>query len=94
MAATEMTASYASGYLTDVAYYSVGPRLIMDAHYSSPSSGSMYIDTQMQYCFFIAITNADLDTVYQTAEIGNGMQRVYFSGWTTGLTGGLFIWGQ
>lgn len=94
MAYQEMTQALlaADGSLFNITYADLGPQLIMQGHYSSPSSGSQYIDTGMQQVFMIAVTGADYDQTTASAQ-ANGTYRVIFSGLTTGLTGEFFIWG-
>lgn len=92
MATTDMTASFASGYLTDAMYYDLGPLLAYAGHYSSPASGTAIFETGMYNIAMAAITNVDIDTQYYSAN-ANGTYAVLASGLTTGTTGFFLIQG-
>ena len=92
MATTDLTASVASGYLTDVLYFNNGPMLWMVGHYSSPASGTAIIETGMYDVRVATIQDADMDTTYFSAG-ANGTYAVLASGLTTGDAGFFMIQG-
>jgi hypothetical protein len=91
--ATELTASIASGYMTDVQYVAMGNRRVIEGHYSSPSNATMYIRTGMPILTYFHIPHADV-TTYAQATDGAGGINLYFSGFVAGATGFFKIEGQ
>ncbi len=90
--ATELTASTASGYMTDVQYFVQGNKRVMQAHYSSPSATTMYVRTGMPILTWYNIPHADPTTYSETTD-GCGGILLYFSGFVTGATGYINIQG-
>lgn len=84
--ATQLTASTASGYLTNVAYIVQGNRRVMEGHYSSPGNTTMYINTGMPILTYFHFPHADPTTFTATTD-GVGGIVLYFSGFVTGATG-------
>lgn len=91
--ATQLTASLASGYMTDVAWISFGNKRAMTAHYSSPSATTMYISTGMPILTWYNVPDADPTTYTETTD-GVGGINLYFSGFVTGATGYFMIVGS
>lgn len=91
--ATQLTASAASGYMTDVTWVSVGNRRGLTGHYSSPSATTMYIQTGMPILYWYNVPDADPTTFTETTD-GVGGINLYFSGFVTGATGYFFIIGS
>ena len=91
--AYQMTASVASGYMTNPMWgASLGPFRSFAAHYSAPSGSTAYVDPGMNSIIFVNVQDAD-PTTYQYATNSAGGQTVYFSGLVTGSTGYIFIIG-
>lgn len=84
--ATELTATAASGYLTNVAFIVQGNRRVMEGHYSSPSNTTMFIRTGMPILTWYNVPDADPTTYSETTD-GVGGILLYFSGFVTGATG-------
>lgn len=84
--AVTYTASAASGYATDVVYFSEGPRTVMAGHYSSPSNATGIIETEMFRVDEYYVQDADVTTFVQSAN-ANGTIALIFSGMVTGATG-------
>ncbi len=91
--ATELTASTASGYMTNVQFVVMGNKRAIIGHYSSPSATTMYIRTGMPVLDYYNVPDAD-PTTYQEATDGAGGLLLYFSGFVTGATGYFFILGS
>ena len=91
-AAVELTASLASGYLTNVQWTVAGDRRVLEAHFSSPSNGCFFVRTGMPYLTWWSVDQADPVTYYSTTDGGFG-QLLYFSGWVTGATGQIRVEG-
>jgi len=93
MAATYMTASTASGYMTNVQYGYIGNQRAIFAHYSAPSGGSFYMTPGMNSFTYYNIQDVD-PTTYVEATNSIGSLDLYFSGLVTGSTGYIFIMGN
>jgi hypothetical protein len=90
--ATEYTASVASGYATNVLFYSDGPFRIMNGHYSAPSADTGYIETGFRHIDTYYIQDADPTTIIfsstsTSASAPPATLAVFFSGMVTGATG-------
>lgn len=90
--ATEYTASVASGYATDVLFYSEGPYRIMRGHYSAPSNATGYIETGMRQVDNYFVQDADpttfvMSSTSTSASAPPATIAVYFSGMVAGATG-------
>ena len=91
--AYKMTASLASGYMTNPIFdAAVGPFRCFVAHYSAPSASTAYVDPGMHSIIFTYVEDAD-PTTYARGTNSAGGQTVYFSGLVTGSTGHIFILG-
>lgn len=90
--ATELTATVASGYMTDVVYGVSGSRRLLSGHYSSPTNQTHYIRTGMPILTYYNIPDAD-PTTYSEATDGVGGILLYFSGFVVGSTGYFHIEG-
>jgi hypothetical protein len=93
MAATYMTASASSGYMTNVSWGYIGNQRAMFAHYSAPNEGSYYITPGMNSFTYYNIQDADV-TKYVESTNSVGSLDLYFSGLITGSTGYIFIMGN
>lgn len=90
--ATELTATAASGYMTDVAWISLGNRRAMTAHYSSPTNQTHFIRTGMPILTWYNVPDADPTTYSETTD-GVGGILLYFSGFVVGSTGYFLVVG-
>jgi len=90
--ATEMTASAASGTMTDCVFDLVGSKRVFRAHYSSPSADTQYILLGFQGISFVDVQDAD-PTTYSITIQAPGV-KVEFSGLVTGSTGFIQIVSQ
>ena len=90
--AVEYTASIASGYATDVVFYSEGSFRIMEGHYSAPSNATGFIETGFRNVDNYYIQDADPTTIVFTSTSTSASAPpatigVYFSGMVAGATG-------
>ena len=93
MAAVNMTASTASGYITNVQVAYFGSYRVWTAHYSSPSAGSMYVSPGMNFLRWYDVEDGDPTSFVPTTN-SIGSLDLYFSGLITGATGNIFILGN
>ena len=84
--ATTFTASAASGYATDVIWFSNGPQTVNFGHFSSPTAATGILEPGMFDIKGIEIENAD-PTTFKYSANSNGTYAVIFSGLTVGATG-------
>ncbi len=92
--ATQLTASAASGYMTDAQWdVALGPFRCFFAHYSMPASGTHYVDVGMSTIRLCYVEDAD-NVTFSFGTNSAGGQTVYFSGITTGVTGRMFVMGN
>lgn len=89
----ELTASIASGYMTDVQYTVWGNKLIFLAHYSAPDAASGFIRPGMQVIDLAAIDEADPDAMYFTSTANVMGVEIHFSGQAAADTGYIYIVG-
>ncbi len=91
--AYQMTASTASGYMTNPMWdVALGPFRCFTAHYSAPSANTAYWDVGMNNIVFVNVQDGDPTTI-QFATNSAGGQTVYCSGLVNGSTGYVFILG-
>lgn len=90
--ATVYTASYASGYLTDVGYADQGPSLQMFGHFVAPNAQTAIIETGMFGIYFGAIDGADMATYVYSAG-ANGTYAFIASGLSTNDSGIFLVLG-
>jgi len=88
--ATEFTSTTSSGYMTDVAWGVMGSKRVFQAHYSSPTADTQYIETGFPTVSYVHVQDAD-PTAYQFSANSVGGLAVYWSGCVVGSTGYIFI---
>ena len=90
--ATVYTASYASGYLTDVVYANVGPTVTMQGHFVAPNNQTAIIETGMFGINFGGMDGADMATYVYSAG-ANGTYAFIASGLATNDSGVFVVQG-
>lgn len=90
--ATEYTASMASGYASNVVFYSQGPFRVMVGHYSAPNAATALFETGFRHIDNYYVQDADPATfVFSSTSTSLSAPpatiAVYCSGLVTGSTG-------
>lgn len=88
--ATTYTSSAASGYASQLLFYSDGPFRVMRGHYSAPNAGTAVFETGFRHIDSYYVQDADVATfAFSSNSTSEGVVTVTVlcSGLVTGATG-------